>query len=97
MGISLGKINYCISELAQKGIIKVKRFKKSTNKSAYMYHLTPFGLEEMTTQTLRFLKTKIREYDLIKTEIKVLLEQIHEIDLELSNDPDLLENLKKIS
>ena len=47
MGVSLGKINYCISALAQKGMIKMERFKKAKNKSAYVYRLTPKGFEEL--------------------------------------------------
>ncbi|MCP4671357.1 MAG: MarR family EPS-associated transcriptional regulator, partial [Desulfobacula sp.] len=47
MGVSLGKINYCISALTNKGMIKVERFKKAENKSAYIYRLTPKGLEEL--------------------------------------------------
>jgi EPS-associated MarR family transcriptional regulator len=97
MGVSLGKINYCISELSQKGMIKVERFKKSKNKSAYMYRLTPSGLEEVTTLTLSFLKNKIREYDLIKMEIKSLAEQVREMDSEFADDPDVLDALKNKS
>ena len=47
MGVSLGKVNYCISALTIKGMIKVERFKKVKNKSAYMYRLTPKGIEEL--------------------------------------------------
>ena len=97
MGVSLGKINYCISELSQKGMIKVERFKKSKNKSAYIYRLTPFGLEELATLTLSFLKNKIREYDRIKMEIKSLLEQAREMDSKFADDTDLLEALKNKS
>jgi EPS-associated MarR family transcriptional regulator len=93
MGISLGKINYCISALSQQGMIKVHRFKKSTNKSVYLYCLTPLGVEEITVLTLDFLKIKIRDYDRIKMEIISLSEQIKAIDPELYDD----EVLKKIS
>ena len=94
MGVSLGKINYCISELSQKGMIKVERFQKSKNKSAYIYRLTPSGLEEVSTLTVSFLKNKIREYDRIKMEIKSLVGQVREMDSELAAVPDLLEALK---
>ena len=97
MGVSLGKINYCISELSQKGMINVERFKKSKNKSAYIYRLTPSGLEEVATLTLNFLKNKIREYDRLKIEIKSLVEQVREMDAEFADDPDLLEALKNKS
>ena len=96
MGISLGKINYCISALTQKGMIKVERFKKAKNKSAYMYRLTPKGLEELASLTVSFLKSRIVEYDLIKMEIKSLTDQIEKINPDFGNDPDLINDLKKI-
>ncbi len=95
MKVSLGKINYCISALVEKGMIRVERFKKHKNKSAYVYRLTPRGFEELASLTLSFLKIRIREYDQIKMEIKSLSEQIDEIDL--INNPDLIEELKNIS
>ena len=91
MGVSLGKINYCISALTKTGMIKVERFKKAKNKSAYMYRLTPKGLEELANLTISFLKIKIVEYDQIKKEIKSLSSRIDIID------PALKEDLKNIS
>ncbi len=91
MGVSLGKINYCISALTIKGMIKVERFKKAKNKSAYMYRLTPKGLEELAKLTISFLKVKITEYDQIKEEIKSLSSRIDIID------PALKKDLKNIS
>jgi len=95
MGVSLGKINYCISSLAQKGMIKMERFKKAKNKSAYVYRLTPKGFEELASLTVSFLKIRIAEYDKIKMEIKSLSEQVVKIDPELCDDPELLAALKK--
>lgn len=46
MGISLGKLNYCLTELIKKGFVKTKRFSSSTNKLGYMYLITAHGLEE---------------------------------------------------
>ncbi|MDA3787994.1 MAG: MarR family EPS-associated transcriptional regulator [Desulfobacula sp.] len=94
MGVSLGKINYCLSALIQKGMIKVERFKNSKNKSACIYQLTPLGLEELAALTIIFLKIKIREIDTIKKEIKSLFGQVWKINPEVFNDPDLLETLK---
>lgn len=76
MNVSLGKVNYSISKLTEKGMIKVERFKESNKKSAYAYKLTPHGIEELAKLTLRFLKQKIKEHDQIKEEIKTLSEQI---------------------
>lgn len=69
LGISLGKTNYCLKALIEKGIIKVGNFKNSKNKLAYMYLLTPRGIEEKSAITLRFLKAKIKEYENLKQEI----------------------------
>ncbi|MBW1796596.1 MAG: MarR family EPS-associated transcriptional regulator [Deltaproteobacteria bacterium] len=72
MGISLGKVNYCISELAAKGWIKITRFKSAKNKIPYTYMLTPKGLEEKGRLTIRFLKRKVSEYEEIKKQIREL-------------------------
>ena len=72
MGISLGKVNYIVKALINKGIIKADAFKKSNNKRAYFYILTPYGLEEKARVTSRFLKRKMREYDRLKEEIAQL-------------------------
>ena len=70
MGISLGKTNYVLTELANKGIIKIKRFKSAVNKIPYTYMLTPEGLEEKAKITLSFLKRKLVEYEEIKRQIE---------------------------
>jgi len=76
LGISLGKVNFLIKALVQKGIIKVNNFKKSNNKSAYLYILTPRGIEEKSRVTYRFLKRKIEEYRKLKEEIRELQEEV---------------------
>ena len=70
LGISLGKVNYCLRALKEKGFIKIKNFSKSENKMKYFYVLTPKGISEKTKITIRFMKQKIREYDKLKKEIK---------------------------
>jgi EPS-associated MarR family transcriptional regulator len=70
LGISLGKMNYCLRALMDKGWIKAANFKNSRNKIAYMYLLTPRGLEEKARLTTRFLHIKIREYEALKDEIE---------------------------
>jgi EPS-associated MarR family transcriptional regulator len=72
LGISLGKVNYCLRALSDKGWIKAANFKNSRNKSAYMYLLTPRGIEEKTRVTARFLQRKVREYEALRTEIEQL-------------------------
>jgi len=85
MGISLGKMNYCVTELAAKGWIKIIRFKSARNKIPYTYLLTPKGLEEKARMTLSFLKRKLAEYEEIKKQIRELH---HEVEEEVLDDPD---------
>ena len=77
MGISVGKVNFCLSELARKGLIKVKRFKSARNKMPYTYKLTPRGIEEKGRMTVRFLKRKLAEYEEIKRQIEDLTEEVN--------------------
>ena len=70
LGFSLGKLNYCMKSLKNKGHIKMKNFKKNPNKINYIYILTPRGIAEKTKLTLNFMKRKMKEYDELKQEIK---------------------------
>ena len=70
LGFSLGKFNYCIKALQQKGFIKIKNFKRNPKKINYLYVLTPQGIAVKTKLTLNFMKRKIREYDELKKELK---------------------------
>jgi EPS-associated MarR family transcriptional regulator len=70
LGFSLGKVNYCLKSLVDKGWIKAANFKNSRNKTAYMYLLTPRGIEEKTRVTVQFLQTRMREYEALRSEIK---------------------------
>ena len=72
LGVSLGKINYCIKKLSQKGFVKLTIFKKNPNKVGYAYFLTPKGLEEKSLLTISFLKIKMEEYEILKEEISKL-------------------------
>ena len=69
LGFSLGKINYCISALREKGFVKIKNFKRNPNKVKYIYVLTPRGIKEKTDLTINFMKRKMKEYDELKKEI----------------------------
>jgi EPS-associated MarR family transcriptional regulator len=69
LDVSLGKVNYCVRALIQKGWVKATNFKNSHNKAAYMYLLTPRGIEQKTALTLEFLRTKTREYEELRAEI----------------------------
>ena len=72
MGVSLGKTNYCLKALIDKGFIKLQNFYSNKKKSAYIYFLTPKGIEEKAAVTYRFLQRKIEEYENIKIEIESL-------------------------
>lgn len=72
LGISLGKVNYCIKALVEKGLVKATNFRNSSNKLAYMYLLTPHGIDEKAAITMRFLKAKMQEYELLQNEIEEL-------------------------
>ena len=69
LGFSLGKLNYCVRALKNKGLIKIKNFKKNPKKINYIYILTAKGISEKTKLTIDFMKRKMREYDELKKEI----------------------------
>ena len=69
LGISLGKLNYCIAALKKKGLIKIQNFKKNPKKINYLYILTPRGIAMKTNMTIDFMKKKIQEYNELKSEL----------------------------
>ena len=70
LGFSLGKLNYCIKALQNKGLVKIKNFQKNPNKINYIYVITPKGIAEKTKLTLNFMKRKMKEYDELKKEMQ---------------------------
>ncbi len=76
LGISLGKVNFLIKALIDKGFIKLTNFKNANNKYAYLYVLTPHGIEEKAIITYRFLRRKMKEYDELEQEIRMLKEEL---------------------
>ncbi|NOU40034.1 MAG: MarR family EPS-associated transcriptional regulator [Methylotenera sp.] len=75
LGVSLGKANFCLKALIDIGLIKASNFRNSQNKLAYMYLLTPTGIEAKSSITLRFLKAKMQEYELLQKEISALMQE----------------------
>ena len=69
LGFSLGKLNYCLKALKNKGLIKIKNFEKNPNKLNYIYVLTPRGIAEKTKLTINFMKRTMKEYNELKKEI----------------------------
>ena len=76
LSISVGKANYCLSALVEKGLVKINNFRKANNKLAYAYLLTPRGIEEKTQITVSFLQRKMREYGDLQREIEVLRREV---------------------
>jgi EPS-associated MarR family transcriptional regulator len=70
LGISVGKVNYCLNALIERGLLKVNNFRTSDNKKAYIYYLTPKGMKEKTKVTVRFLQRKMDEYKALASEIE---------------------------
>ena len=76
LGISLGKVNFLMNALVRKGFVKVENFKKSSNKIAYLYNLTPGGIEEKTRMTYHFLRRKTQEYEQLEQESRQLQAEV---------------------
>jgi len=72
LGVSVGKINYCVQALISKGLVKANNFKRSADKMRFLYLLTPAGIEEKARLTASFLKRKIAEHEKITQEIEQL-------------------------
>ena len=70
LGFSLGKLNYCLKALKEKGLIKLNNFKKNNNKLGYAYILTPTGIAQKMELTINYMKRKMQEYDELKKEYK---------------------------
>ena len=72
LGLSLGRVNFCLQALIEKGLVKVNNFRNNANKRAYLYLLTPKGIEEKAVVTTRFLRRKLDEYESLKREVEEL-------------------------
>jgi MarR family transcriptional regulator, temperature-dependent positive regulator of motility len=70
LSFSLGKLNYCLKALKNKGLIKIKNFQKNRNKIGFAYILTPKGVSQKTKLTINFMNRKMEEYDELKSEIE---------------------------
>jgi EPS-associated MarR family transcriptional regulator len=86
LGISLGKVNFCLNALVEKGSLKINNFRNNENKLAYVYLLTPRGVEEKARITVMFLKHKMQEYEQLRKEIEELKRE--------AEQKGLLENVK---
>ena len=86
LGVSLGRVNYCIQALVEKGLVKANNFRNSKNKKGYAYLLTPRGIEEKARITVQFLKIKIAEHEELKKEIKNLRQETSQIRAQQNNE-----------
>ena len=80
MGLSLGKTNYCLNALIEKGLVKAANFKRSKTKINYAYFLTPKGLDEKARVTVQFLKRKQEEYEALVKELEELQREAAQIE-----------------
>ena len=76
VGYSLGKLNYCLNALKEKGWVKAENFRNSQNKTAYLYKLTPTGITEKARVTRRFLQRKLEEHEALQHEIEQLKQEV---------------------
>jgi len=72
LGFSLGKLNYCLNALKDKGFVKIKNFNSNPKKIGYSYILTIKGIKEKTKLTINFMKKKMKEYEELKREIEIV-------------------------
>ncbi len=79
LDISLGKLNYCLKGIMEKGWVKAQNFKNSRNKLAYAYVLTPAGIEERAKVAMQFLKIRLREYEELELEIEELRKEVEDV------------------
>jgi EPS-associated MarR family transcriptional regulator len=79
MGVSLGKVNYCLAALIGKGWVKAANFRDSRNKLAYAYLLTPRGLKHKAAITVAFLERKVAEYESLSREIEALRREVADL------------------
>ena len=94
LGISLGRANYCIQALIEKGLVKANNFRNSKNKKGYAYFLTPRGIEEKAKITVQFLKIKLAEHEALTKEIKGLREEAVQVQKRQSGGATLKKGAK---
>ena len=80
LGVSLGKANYCLQALVEKGLVKARNYKNTANKRAYLYLLTPKGLREKAQIGVRFLQRKMEEHETLRVEIEELRNELKNDD-----------------
>lgn len=87
LGVSVGKINYCLHALMSRGWVKLRNFRRSERKTAYAYVLTPKGFAEKVNVTSAFLRRKVAEFDLLTREIETLTAEVSELERAAERTP----------
>lgn len=80
LGVSLGRVNFCLQALVEKGLIKANNFRQNESKRAYLYYLTPKGMKEKAKVTMRFLSAKLDEYESLKREVAELQREAEKLN-----------------
>jgi EPS-associated MarR family transcriptional regulator len=86
LGISLGKVNYCMQALIEKGLVKARNFSHN-DKRVYAYLLTPHGIEEKARVTVRFLRRKLMEYEILRQQVAELRQEVAGLEDTADRDP----------
>lgn len=89
LGFSLGKLNYCLKGLVNKGLVKLNNFKNNKNKLNYVYLLTPKGVSHKISQTINFMNLKFKEYDELKREAEILIKLRSKKNLKTKNKKNI--------
>jgi EPS-associated MarR family transcriptional regulator len=82
LGVSLGKVNYCLRALIDKGWVKARNFKNSQHKLAYRYLLTPHGVQQKSIVAASFLQRKLVEYEQLRREIESLRSEVEQVEVQ---------------
>ncbi len=72
LGLSLGRTHFVLHALLDKGLVKARNFRRSGNKLAYAYVLTPSGMREKLRLTRAFLSRKEAEFEELRQMIAAL-------------------------
>ncbi|MCC5814317.1 MAG: MarR family EPS-associated transcriptional regulator [Leptospira sp.] len=89
LGISLGRTNYCLQALVEKGFVKARNFKNNKNKLSYAYLLTPQGIQEKAKLTMKFYEIKKKEFEDIKAELEKMQSEEESISMQYTEHPEL--------
>jgi MarR family transcriptional regulator, temperature-dependent positive regulator of motility len=82
LGVSVGKVNYCLRALIDRGLVKLRNFAQSGDRRRYTYVLTARGLRERAHATRMFLRLKLKEYEQVHRELRTLRQEVEQLGTE---------------